>query len=404
MKKIIFILGLLMAASICVKGHNIYNNNVYISIQTFYDELAPYGEWIYTPENGYAWRPYLDYQEDFRPYATRGNWVYTDLGWTWVSEYRWGWATFHYGRWFFDDYLGWMWMPGYEWAPAWVTWGSYNEYWAWAPMGPNMYANLNFNWYAPAFWWTFVPFRNFCANNWYSYTYNQPIQVTNITYITNVYYGSNENHSNWHWYYGPRVAEVERHTQTKVQKRTLVDVDKPVDLAIRDNNVKVYRPGVTQKRENPQPANFRTVDPGKINTKTVEQGRINSRTGDHGKINSRTVENSRTNVRTEPVKQRTTETKSNRYDEPRVQPRPSTQDTKGKNNTGVQNRQVERTTPTRVEPTRKETEQHANSRNTTQHSTITTQNKTTSPSKTNVRPLAKESSTIQTSPPISRSK
>ncbi|MCK9205343.1 MAG: hypothetical protein M0P58_13055, partial [Bacteroidales bacterium] len=123
MKKILVVLAFMMVTSLGAEAHGLYNNHVTISVQTFYDELSPYGDWIYTPEYGYAWRPYIDCAEDFRPYATRGNWANTDLGWNWVSDYRWGWATFHYGRWFFDDYLGWMWIPGYEWAPAWVTWG-----------------------------------------------------------------------------------------------------------------------------------------------------------------------------------------------------------------------------------------------------------------------------------------
>jgi len=377
MKKILFVLGFLMATSICVEGQNQYNNNVSISIQTFYDELAPYGEWIYTPDYGYAWHPYLDYNENFRPYATRGNWVYTDLGWTWVSDYRWGWATFHYGRWFFDDYFGWMWMPGDEWAPAWVTWGYYNDYWAWAPMGPNIYVNGNFTWYAPAFWWTFVPFRYFCANNWYDYTYRQPVQVTNITYITNIYYGNNNNVNKGSWYYGPRVGDVERRSNTRVQKRTLIDSDKPSNLTVRDNNLTVYRPGVTQKRENPQPTNFRTVDQTKINSRTVDQGKVNSRTVDPGKINSQTDENSRVNIRTQPVKQQTTETTMKRYGEPNTQPPTSTQETREKNNIGIPNKQVEKST---------------------------TQGKATTSPKTSVKPAARETTPTKTTPPKTRSK
>ena len=98
MKKIIFVLAFLMTSSICAEAHNHFGKYGTISIQTFYDELLPYGEWIYTSEYGYVWRPYVDNQEGFRPYSSKGNWVYTDLGWTWVSDYRWGWATFHYGR------------------------------------------------------------------------------------------------------------------------------------------------------------------------------------------------------------------------------------------------------------------------------------------------------------------
>jgi len=343
MKKMMLFLGLLMATSICVKGHNHYNNHVSISIQTFYDELAPYGEWIYTPDYGYAWRPYLDYNEDFRPYSTRGNWVYTDLGWTWVSEYRWGWATFHYGRWYFDDYFGWMWIPGHEWAPAWVTWGSYNDCWAWAPMGPNIYVNVYTTWRAPHFWWTFIPYRHFCSYNWHSYIYNRPVQVTNITYINNYYYGNDDRHNSWTWDYGPRVPDVERHTRTKVQKRRLVDTDKPGVVHARnarDNNVNVYRPEVTKEREKPKPSNFRTVDQNKINSRTSS---------------------TRTSPRTQPPKQRTTETTTKRHTETRVTPtRETSQQTNTKFTINTHRTNVKppsrKPAPTRTAPSKKTTE------------------------------------------------
>src|SRR6185437_3876855 len=69
----------------------------YISDQEFYDALEPYGTWVSDPEYGDVWVP--DVEDGFRPYATRGHWVVTEYGNVWVSRYRWGWATFHYGRW-----------------------------------------------------------------------------------------------------------------------------------------------------------------------------------------------------------------------------------------------------------------------------------------------------------------
>src|SRR4249919_932696 len=93
---------------------------VEVSYQSFYDEMSPYGRWIDYPGYGYVWMPSVAY--GFKPYATNGHWVYTDMGWAWNSDYPWGWAAFHYGRWFYDGSFGWMWMPGQEWAPAWVSW------------------------------------------------------------------------------------------------------------------------------------------------------------------------------------------------------------------------------------------------------------------------------------------
>src|SRR5690606_12331744 len=69
-----------------------------VSFQIFYDELSPYGDWVNDPQYGYVWIPYVD--RDFRPYVSNGYWVNTEYGNTWYSDYEWGWAPFHYGRWF----------------------------------------------------------------------------------------------------------------------------------------------------------------------------------------------------------------------------------------------------------------------------------------------------------------
>ena len=307
MKKIIFVLAFMMTTTICVEAHNSYNKHVTISIQTFYDELLPYGEWINTPEYGYAWRPYFDNPEGFRPYSSSGNWVYTDLGWTWVSDYRWGWATFHYGRWYYDDYLGWMWIPGNEWAPAWVTWGSYNDYWAWAPMGPNIQVNINFNWYPPSFWWTFVPCRHFYSNNWYSYIYNQPVQITNITYITNIYNVNNYQHNNGNWFYGPRVSDVERHLNKRVKKMKVVDTDKHDNLIARNNRVSVYRPSVTNARENVRPSKYHNLETVRIDQKNRRTTELNTKRNNETRVETRksyqtTRETGTSRVNTQPVK------------------------------------------------------------------------------------------------------
>ena len=118
---------ILLAAIICFTGMlppmaQRANAQGSVSFQVFYDQLSPYGSWVSYPDYGYVWVPGAD--AGFRPYGTRGHWVYKEDGWTWVSDYSWGWATFHYGNWFYDDSYGWMWTPGYEWAPAWVTWGA----------------------------------------------------------------------------------------------------------------------------------------------------------------------------------------------------------------------------------------------------------------------------------------
>ncbi len=89
------------------------------SYQSFYDALSAYGAWVQLPlYAGYLWQPSATVQNPrWRPY-TLGHWVYTDDGWTWVSDEPFGWITYHYGRWMRTRTLGWVWMPGDQWAPA----------------------------------------------------------------------------------------------------------------------------------------------------------------------------------------------------------------------------------------------------------------------------------------------
>ena len=102
----------------------------------FYDSLDPYGHWIYADDCWY-WQPWaaeIDYR--WRPYCDNGSWVYTDCGWAWHSNYSWGWAPFHYGRWRHHPHFGWIWAPDRVWGPAWVTWRCNDNYYGWAPLPP----------------------------------------------------------------------------------------------------------------------------------------------------------------------------------------------------------------------------------------------------------------------------
>lgn len=135
-----------------------------IDVSYFYDNLADDGEWFHDSNYGWCWTPY-DLTADWRPYSD-GHWEYTDYGWSWASNEPWGWATYHYGRWFFDDSYGWAWVPGNEWAPAWVAWRYGDDYVGWAPLPPNArwdnsaglgYANAGD---IPSQEWCFVPRRH----------------------------------------------------------------------------------------------------------------------------------------------------------------------------------------------------------------------------------------------------
>ena len=106
-----------------------------VDVGFFYDGLAPFGQWVESPQYGWAWYP-TGVEVGWRPY-TDGHWIFTDeFGWYWESDWEWGWAPFHYGRWTFDDAYGWVWIPGSEWGPAWVTWRTGGGFIGWAPLPP----------------------------------------------------------------------------------------------------------------------------------------------------------------------------------------------------------------------------------------------------------------------------
>jgi hypothetical protein len=103
--------------------------------QYFHQRLSPYGQWGTHASYGDVWRPRV--AADWRPYST-GHWVYTDYGWTWEADEPWGWAPFHYGRWYHDASQGWGWVPGNVWAPAWVDWRNGGGYIGWAALPPEV--------------------------------------------------------------------------------------------------------------------------------------------------------------------------------------------------------------------------------------------------------------------------
>ncbi len=221
---------------------------VSVNYQTFYDELSPHGRWIDYPEYGYVWVPNMG--PDFRPYGTRGHWVWSDqYEWMWVSDYSWGWAPFHYGRWFHDPFYGWVWVPGYEWAPAWVAWRHGGDYYGWAPLRPGFHININigFGGYNPPYdYWCFAPSRYINSPRISNYYVDRSRNVTiiNNTTIINNNYGRRNNV----FYNGPRRTDAERFAGriTPVRFR---EVNQPGRTRVRGNEVSVFRPRVQQDND-----------------------------------------------------------------------------------------------------------------------------------------------------------
>lgn len=169
-----------------------------VNFNYFYAELSPYGEWIEIDRNVIVWRPYhVSYS--WQPY-TRGRWEYTAHGWYWDSFEPFGWATYHYGRWFNDDYYGWVWMPGYEWGPSWVEWRYNDVYVGWAPLPPyaefrvSVGIHFSINWHSHYRHWNFIAYNRFCGYDVSRYIihnrYNSGI-FNKTKYRTNYYQSGN---------------------------------------------------------------------------------------------------------------------------------------------------------------------------------------------------------------------
>lgn len=189
-----------------------------ITIQTFYDQLTPYGQWINYPAYGYVFIPNVG--PGFIPYSTAGHWEYTDAyGWTWASDYPWGWACFHYGRWNFDPSYGWFWVPDLQWGPAWVVWRNSEEYYGWAPLpsGIDISMNINNGYGIPSDYWCFVPNRY--MGDPYIYNYYMP-RGNNDIYVMHSALIFRMNYDNDHrycYYAGPERYEVERYRHSPIQ-------------------------------------------------------------------------------------------------------------------------------------------------------------------------------------------
>ncbi|PYF75683.1 DUF6600 domain-containing protein [Pedobacter nutrimenti] len=233
----VLVLGLLFLLTGTAQKVAAQENDV--SLQTFYDELSPYGTWIQDSQYGYVWRPDVD-QADFRPYYSNGRWVMTEYGNTWVSDYNWGWAPFHYGRWVLNQFNQWLWIPDTTWGPAWVSWRSGGGYYGWAPLSPGINININFGggYHIPNSWWCFIPQSNIYYNRYPRYrSYNNVTIINNTTIINNVYRGGRNT-----YYTGPGRDDIRRATNQDVRVYNVSRSSRPDRTGITNNTVNIYNP------------------------------------------------------------------------------------------------------------------------------------------------------------------
>lgn len=122
------------------------------SVDVFYDQLSPYGMWVDDERMG---RVFIPQEDTYVPY-TNGHWEDTNLGFVWISDEPFAWATTHYGRWAYSQpYARWVWMPDTEWGPAWVDWRESGDDFGWAPMAPDVLISVGYE--TPVDYWHYCP-------------------------------------------------------------------------------------------------------------------------------------------------------------------------------------------------------------------------------------------------------
>ena len=239
------------------------------SYATFYRKLEPYGSWIETGTYGYVFHPEIAQSTGWRPY-TDGHWAYTDAGWTWISNERFGWATYHYGRWIRLRTVGWVWVPGEQWGPAWVSWRKGKDYVGWAPLPPQAQFDRHtgiHNWADTSYdigpeQYSFVPVAEFGRKltpreivppQRNVTIINQTTNVTNITYDHSIVVD-----------HGPDYEELRRHSRQPIEKLRLE----------RTNDLSQERPVIRGEVVALPTVNFRpakpTVRPNRV-TRRIDQ-------------------------------------------------------------------------------------------------------------------------------------
>lgn len=213
----------------------------------FYDELAPYGDWVLTQDNGWAWSP-RNVHPYWRPYND-GRWVISDYGWTWVSYEPFGWATYHYGRWTFDRRFGWLWVPGTIWGPAWVSWQHGGGYVGWAPLPPSVGfqvgIGIRFGGFDLSFGirpdsYSFVQERSFLEPRLLSHLLPTARNITIIRSTKNI--TSYAERDNRVVNRGVDVQRIEKVTGRRVQQLHVVDARAKARTDVGQSELRIFRP------------------------------------------------------------------------------------------------------------------------------------------------------------------
>jgi hypothetical protein len=276
MKKIIIILTVIISLTTINK----VVSQATVDFNVFYSTLSPYGRWVDNAQYGRVW---ICNEPGFRPYYDDGHWEYTADGWTWVSDYPWGWAPFHYGRWAEINGYGWGWVPGYDWAPAWVSWCDNDDYYGWAPLGPGLGISISIG-SIPADRWCFVPRQYINSPSIHNYYVDRSRNATiyrNASFINNIHSSHNVN-----FVAGPRRADVERVTHTRIPTRTISFAQKPGRTVVSNNAINIYRPGVRRNTTSTSPRTNNNVTNRNVNTTVIRNNSNHAPANVHSTMNN----------------------------------------------------------------------------------------------------------------------
>ncbi len=239
-----------------------------VDIGYFYDDLASYGNWIQRPSYGWVWTP-RSVSTSWQPYQD-GHWVWTDQGWTWVTDEPYGWATYHYGRWYDDPEIGWSWVPGSDWAPAWVSFQEGGDYVGWAPLPPSVsisYGGVLAVSLAPEAY-VFVPERDFLAPRLTTYivprervgnVYRETRNITVYRQVNNYVYNA-----------GVPVDRIQQAVGRPVPRYQLADATSARGARVQGNQVSIFRPQV-QRGNVPPPSQRPAARKAVVSTTQFQQ-------------------------------------------------------------------------------------------------------------------------------------
>ncbi|MEI6234989.1 MAG: DUF6600 domain-containing protein [Planctomycetota bacterium] len=256
------------------------------SIGTFYQALAPYGSWVRINDAWY-WRPTACVTDpNWRPYCDRGHWVWTDNNWFWHSDYSWGWAPFHYGRWMSTDGYGWLWMPDTCWSPAWVSWRECDGHYGWAPLpcSARYDVGLGFR-HAGRHWWADIGFglgmNDYCfcpCDHFYGSSLRQHVlhrkDNHHIFNTSRLLQHDVSHNNNCVTVNGPHFDHVQKYTGVQIKPVSLmnstVKAGEPLGRAFRDDplhqTMHVYRPTIKESTTFSPTQFVSKVTPGATNS------------------------------------------------------------------------------------------------------------------------------------------